>query len=254
MANKFRGGAAAGQTDYTIGIELRLTSNNLEATGKGPGDVTASYWRQGGLRTAITPTSLGSVNAAHSDGGFIEVDSANMPGLYRFDLPDAIFATGADWAFVTVKVAGCYVFQYRFNLTTDSLQTGDAFAAIGTAQTDIDDIQARLPATLDSGRIRAVTEAISNGIVTESTITGGFLDAITADVVGETLPELSQAQPPATPTVKQALMLLYMAFRNEGVSSTSVLEIKNDAGDVIAKANLSEASSIFTRTKLAAGP
>jgi hypothetical protein len=97
-------------------VLLRKTADNLEQTGTAHGSVTASYWRQGGVRTAITPAALGSVNAAHSDGGWIEVDATNQPGLYRFDVPDAAFASGADWVIVSLKVSGCYVYHERFNL------------------------------------------------------------------------------------------------------------------------------------------
>lgn len=66
-------------------------------TGLAFGDITsASFARSQAARVAITPATLASPSAAHSDGGFIEVDATNMPGVYRFDLPDAAIAAGAD--------------------------------------------------------------------------------------------------------------------------------------------------------------
>lgn len=72
----------------------------------------------------------------------------------------------------------------------------------------------------------------------------------------DTIPELPQAQPPVTPTVKQILMLLYMALRNRADSDSSggFNKIYNDAGTVIAKAAISDAASVFTRAKLQSGP
>jgi hypothetical protein len=75
------------------------------------------------------------------------------------------------------------------------------------------------------------------------------------DALGtDTLIELSQAAPPATPTIKQALMLLYMALRNETNTTSALLSIKNDAGTVICKATLSDDATTFTKAELVSGP
>ncbi|HDZ58618.1 MAG TPA: hypothetical protein ENH47_00955, partial [Ignavibacteriales bacterium] len=46
-----------------------------------------------------------TVAGAHSDGGFVEIDSTNMPGMYRLDLSDAIVATGVDSVALMLKGA-----------------------------------------------------------------------------------------------------------------------------------------------------
>lgn len=120
MSEKLQGGLVAGSVDLSIPVILRSTTDNTEATGKAFGDVTASYWRQGGIRINIPAITLAAVNSAHADGGFKEVDSTNMPGNYRFDLPDAAQATGADWVVISIKVAGCYVFFQLFYLTGET--------------------------------------------------------------------------------------------------------------------------------------
>jgi len=43
---------------------------------------------------AITLATLAAVNSAWSSGGFKEIDSTNMPGWYRLDLPNAALASG----------------------------------------------------------------------------------------------------------------------------------------------------------------
>lgn len=45
-----------------------------------------------------------TVTGAHSDGGFVELGSASVPGKYRLDLPDAVCATGVP--FVTLMLHG----------------------------------------------------------------------------------------------------------------------------------------------------
>lgn len=65
--------------------------------------LTAYYVRTQGTATAITLVTQ-TVTGAYVSGGFVEVDATNMPGLYRFDPPDACFATGADK--VVIELSG----------------------------------------------------------------------------------------------------------------------------------------------------
>lgn len=66
--------------------------------------LTAYYVRPLGSATAITLATQ-TVTGAWSSGGFVEVDSANLPGIYRFDVPDAVLATGVRSAAVLLKGA-----------------------------------------------------------------------------------------------------------------------------------------------------
>ena len=156
MSDKFAGGIKCGSTDVTIPIILRSTTDNTEVTGKIYSDVTASYQRQGEARVSIATTSQ-TVTGAHTDGGFVEIDATNMPGNYRFDIPDAAFADGADWVVISVKVAGCYIFYERYNL--ESAGASDVYDRIGppaganiaadlaTIDDYVDELESRLTAT-----------------------------------------------------------------------------------------------------------
>jgi hypothetical protein len=68
-----------------------------------PGSPTMYYVRQGAA--AATPGALATqtVTGAYSSNGFVEVDATNMPGVYRFDVPDAVLATGVEKAVVVLK-------------------------------------------------------------------------------------------------------------------------------------------------------
>jgi hypothetical protein len=55
--------------------------------------LAASYVRPGAARAAITLATQ-TVTGAWSSGGFVEIDATNMPGWYRFDIPDAALASG----------------------------------------------------------------------------------------------------------------------------------------------------------------
>lgn len=132
MSEKATGlGMIIGATDVSIPVLLRAVADGTEVTGVTNTDVTASYWRQGGSRTAITVSSLTNIDDAHSDGGWKEVDSTNCPGLYRFDIPDAAFASGADWVIVAIVVTDSFVHYERFNLPSNS---GGATAEAGAIE------------------------------------------------------------------------------------------------------------------------
>ncbi len=93
-------------TSQSVYVVLRLSTTGLAATGKLYTDITGSYTRSRAARVGITMATLASASAAWSSGGFILVDDTNCPGLYRFDVPDAAFATGADRVIISLKATG----------------------------------------------------------------------------------------------------------------------------------------------------
>ena len=108
MADKFLtpNQVMAGATSVSLYFNLQDTTTSAPVTGKVAADIVGSYWRQGGVRTAITMSNLAAVNSAYSAGGMKEVDAANMPGLYRVDLPDGALAAGADWVVFSFNETG----------------------------------------------------------------------------------------------------------------------------------------------------
>lgn len=270
MSNKLHGGIKAGSVDVSIPVLLRKTADNTELTGVVAASVTASYWRQSGTRTAITVSDLGSVGGVHSDGGWIAVDGANMPGLYRFDLPDAALST-TDWVVIAIKVASAYVFFERFALETQG--SSEVFAEVahasyglsklvrattpantltvetdGMAHADLKEWLGAAPLGLLSQLVRAQTDQNSAGAKAE-------IQVEVAAVVDMAIPELT-TDPGATPTIKKAVMLGYMKDRNKLSATPTLQEIRNDAGAVVLKATLSDdnAAPKFTKDKLVNGP
>lgn len=84
----------AGLTSQTIDVFLQDSSS---ATGQGLSGLTynsaglACYYRKGatGSATSITLATQ-TVGGAYSSGGFVEIQSTNMKGIYRFDIPNAV--------------------------------------------------------------------------------------------------------------------------------------------------------------------
>jgi hypothetical protein len=97
--------------------------------------LTAYYVRPGGSATAITLATQ-TVTGAWSSGGWVEVDATNLPGIYRFDIPNAVFATGVDHAVVMLKGASGMApvsLEYQltgFNPATSWLTAAQTAAAV----------------------------------------------------------------------------------------------------------------------------
>lgn len=66
-------------------------------------NLVAYYVQPGGSATAITLATQ-TITGAYSSGGFVEVSSSNMPGVYRLDIPNAAL-TGATSVLVMLKGA-----------------------------------------------------------------------------------------------------------------------------------------------------
>lgn len=116
--------AYKGSTSHSEFFVLRDSTTGLGKTGLVYTDITGSYTRARAARTAITMATLGAANSAYSSGGFIEVDSANCPGLYRHDVPDAAYATGVDNMAVTLKATGVITEHKEFRLVDYNSQDG----------------------------------------------------------------------------------------------------------------------------------
>ena len=76
------------------------------------------------------------------------------------------------------------------------------------------------------------------------------------DAIDTAISELCVAAPTATPTIRTALMLLYMSLRNKSVTQTSgtdALEVYNNAGAIIAKKLLTDDGSDYTAAEMVSG-
>ena len=118
-------------------------------------------------------------------------------------------------------------------LTGHTAQTGDSFARLGA------------PA---GASVSADIAALND--LSAAEVNAEMVDALTVD----TIAELAQGQPAATPTIATALMLLYMALRNKLDTDATTLEIHNNAGTVIAKKTLSDDGTTYSEAKMASGP
>lgn len=84
-----------GATDQSVTLRIIDSSDGTPETGveHDTSGIDLWYRREGATAVDITEAALTALDAAHSDGGIEHIGD----GYYRLDLPDAAFASGADY-------------------------------------------------------------------------------------------------------------------------------------------------------------
>jgi len=96
----------SGNTSLIEYINITQSNSGIGLTGLvyNSSGLTAYYIRPGGAPTSITLNSQ-TATGAFTSGGFVAVDNTNMPGLYRIDIPNAVFNSGVSKATVYLRGA-----------------------------------------------------------------------------------------------------------------------------------------------------
>jgi hypothetical protein len=167
-------------------------------------------------------------------GDFSVYDSSNAPvtGLVNGDFTKLLSKDGVSDATV---------------VTVTEIATGRYTATFTPASTGIWTLTVR-NATHNPRGWGESFNVTTDGVISLASINAEMVDALTVD----TITELSSGAPTATPTLAKALMLLYMMARNAGTASTTERKIKNDAGDTITKATMSDDGTTFDQGELGA--
>ena len=86
----------AGSTNATINVFIKDSSDD-GVTGLvfNSANLTCYYVRPSAAAVQLTLVTQ-TVTGAHTDGGFVEIDATNTPGIYRLDLSNAIVASGVN--------------------------------------------------------------------------------------------------------------------------------------------------------------
>lgn len=176
--------------------------------------------------TDMRGTNSSALASVCTEGRLAELDAANLPAT-----TDNI--------------------ETKVDTLTTNLATHDG--KLDAAQLDLDTITGLDGVTLATAQGNYAPALAGDEMALSAQ---GKLD-VNAEVVDvmsvDTMSELPQAQPSATPTIHEALMLWYMKFRNEYTQTSTVASIKNNAGTVIAKATVSDDSTTYKKQKLVAG-
>lgn len=167
-----------GATDHTIDVKLVQDS----ASGSGGDPLTGlvynssgltCYYREGGTGTSTQLTlATQTVGGAHTDGGFVEIDATNMPGLYRLDLSDTIVSGANDKATIVLNGATDMATHFINVVLLDF----DLFNSTPTVT--VNDIAAGA-ITASSIASNAITSAkIATGAITSDEIDSTFVNEI----------------------------------------------------------------------------
>lgn len=90
---------APGSTSQSIELYLGATGLTYNTSG-----LSAYYIRNRSTTTSISLVTQ-TASGAWTSGGFAEISSANAPGLYRLDIPNAALASGSDEVTIVVRGA-----------------------------------------------------------------------------------------------------------------------------------------------------
>jgi hypothetical protein len=141
----------AGLTSQTIDIFIPDSASTVGAGKTGLVHNTASlsaYYRKGATGTATEITlATQTVGGAWASGGFVEVDATNMPGVYRFDIPNALIDTAGITHIQLKGAAGMAPVMVRLDcralpasvkdVITDSLSAAGISAAAAAKIADV---------------------------------------------------------------------------------------------------------------------
>ena len=106
----------AGTTDVTLEVYAVDELTGQPKTAIAAAQVEARYARTRQASVPVGVVALGSPEDAHIDGGFVEIDAAGCPGWYRFDVPDAALAAGAELVVIVLRAADVLISPVRVQL------------------------------------------------------------------------------------------------------------------------------------------
>jgi len=157
-----------GTTDRSVPIFIPDPASTTGAgkTGLNAAAVTVTYTRyetdNDVIHTDVTSSlsDLSALTDAHADWGWKEVSSTLSKGLYRLDVADAVFASGAWYAVVQVTITSgtAAATPKVFKLVANTLQTSTEAAAL--ANKIADHVRRRTQANVEAS---ADGDAISLG-------------------------------------------------------------------------------------------
>lgn len=264
------GGVA--QTGRDLGTSVLLSSG----TGTGQLDFTSGVVKTNLaqiLGTALTETS-GQIAAA-----FKKFFNVAAPTATCLSLPDAV-PGAAGGVFIAGTNAATTVTTALTADITGSLSgsVGSVTGAVGSVTGAVGSVTGNVGGNVAGsvgsviGAVGSVTGAVGSVTGAVGSVTGnvggnvigsiGSLAAqakadVNAEVVDavnvDTIPEMAQGVPPATPTMRQAAMYPYMALRNKLTVTATEKAIYNDAGTKIAKKGLADDGSVYTEDEMISG-
>ena len=186
----------AGAIDQSIVLKFIDASTGQDETGMAwntPG-LALWYWRPGLVKTAIVPVSLATLDAVHTDGGFLHI----AEGECRLDLPDAAINTvGPLW--IGGNATGMTAVREMIDCV--AFNPGDA-AALGLTALGSSFLEARAVAALHTALVESYAAVGVPGSVAQTLfMIQGHLTQLTRSGTTITIFKLDGVTPAATLTL-----------------------------------------------------
>ena len=267
-------------TDYTGSSKVAAVTPNWNVTPDS--DDTFTIYLPEGIQ-------LNQANASHWNSlATVELPLVPTTAGRKLDV-SAGGEAGVDWANIGSPTTAQNLSGTNIDVDQVVASVSGAVASVtgltaATVHSDLDDIQARLPAALTAnGNIKADTLRIAGtvqtagdvaadtaAILVDTAVIGAAGAGLTAvpwnaawdaevesevnDAIDTVIAELGVAAPTATPTLRTGMMLMYMALRNKLVvqtSGTDAIEIYNNAGTKIASKAITDDGADYTEAEMA---
>jgi hypothetical protein len=249
----------AGQTDYTALVFLSdaAQTDGSGKTGLVAANLTVSYVRvetdNDVTVTDVTSSlnDLANLTATHADWGLFEVSNTLAPGLYRLDMADAVFATGA-WSavvYVMVTTSAASPSPMEFVMVPDVPLTGVNVSQLGGVTQSATDLKDLADTGYDPSTHKVAGVVLADTVTTNSDKTGYRLSSTGVDDLLRTALTEAYAADGAAPTLSQLLFLVLAALTEFSISSTTVTVKKLDGATTAATYTLDSDTAPTSRTR-----
>lgn len=209
-------------TNKSVVIRIIDSATGLpeEAVEHDTAGIAMWYRREGATKQTVATAALANLASDHADGGIEHIDD----GYYRFDLPNAAFATAVDGVMIGGTVTGMIVIGAYIDLITAPATAANVTSAHSTTD--------------------GLITALNNVSATE----------IDNPIKADTYSLPGQGAPTLTPTLEEAIMYLYKQFRNkETQTATQGKLYANDGTTVDQLSTVSDDGTTFTKGKVGTG-
>lgn len=227
--------------------------------------LTAYFAKPGAAAVAITLVTQ-TPTGAYASGGFVEIDATNMPGWYRFDIPNAVLsatpsaqihfkgATGMVPLPIEIEVVA-YDPMSSSNLGLSNLDatisSRSTFA--GGAVTNVIGAVGSVTGNV-GGNVLGSVDSVTNGVtvLTNADKTGYALSSNIAEVaLALTTRAENAAIPAANASLAAKINFLFQYFRNLRTVTASVETLKADDGTTtVGTAALTDDGTTFTKGEI----
>jgi hypothetical protein len=224
----------------------------------------------------------GAAMPATNDVNPTELDATNAPGVYVFDMTQAetnadLLVLFAKSSTANIKIEPVISYTVAVGLgnrvSVDATSISGSTTAADNVEANIANLNATISSrstfnaasdTVDAAKISGSAAAADSveanignldaAVSSRSTLTAVSVNTEVADVIRtDALAELAQGVPPATPTMAEAMMLLYMAVRNQITVTSTEKAFYNDAGTKVSKKVLSDDGTTYTEAEAVSG-